>query len=432
MRWCSPGCRKARPTRSRKRSPAISPWSPCRWATCPGVSRASRAVSCVPTNGRLPSPQRWNACCAGTAVSQRATPCWTWTRGDSRRRSSPSTGRCWHVATATRGSWRRRVPSFERVLVLDGQTTQGLACVRSLGRAGHTVFVASPLRRPLAAWSRYCRAHFRLGDETIAAFAALRAWAQTQGVRVVLPQRERSCLLCDAERAQWEAAGIVVGCGPQDMLLHAFDKARTLELAAACGVRTPPTRFPQTLAEARADAEAIGYPCILKPRFSDFWDGGRFQADHGARYVPDPAGLEAGVAACRRREAWALLRGDRVAPTTAYETGVTLRWAWGDVKRLLYVVAGAPPGCPEPYPSVLQGLREVLGPQPVGTRSETWRSDDRWPGVGEWMQGIGGLGGLFRATFARRLRRAPPPRLSDIPKRATPTPGSQTPEVMRP
>src|SRR5947208_11252899 len=201
------------------------------------------------------------------------------------------------------------MPSPERVLVLDGQTTQGLACVRSLGRAGHTVCVASPLRRSLAAWSRYCRAHFRLGDETIAGFAALRAWARMQGVRIVLPQLERSCLLCDAEREQWEAAGIVLGCGPQDMLLRAFDKARTLEVAAACGLRIPPTRFPRTLAEARAAAEAIGYPCILKPRFSDFWVGGRFQADHGARYVPDAAALETGVAACRRGEAWPLIQG---------------------------------------------------------------------------------------------------------------------------
>src|SRR5437773_174896 len=200
MRWCSRRCRKARPTRSRKPSPAIFPWSPSRWATCPAASRGSRAASCVPTSGLPPSP----------------------------------------------------------------------------------------LRRPLAAWSRYCRAHVRL-DETIAGFAALRAWARRQGVGIVLPQRERSCLLCDAEREQWEAAGIVVGCGPEDMLLRAFDKARTLELAVACGMRIPPTRFPRTLAEAHAAAEAIGYPCILKPRFSDFWDGGRFQADHGARYVPDPA-----------------------------------------------------------------------------------------------------------------------------------------------
>src|SRR5438874_4177104 len=119
-----------------------------------------------------------------------------------------------------------------RVLVLDGQTTQALACVRSLGRAGHTVFVASPQRSPLAAWSRYCRAHFRLAGETPEAFAALRAWAREREVQVVLPQRERSCALCNAQRERWEALGIAVGCGPEDMLLSAFDKARTLEHAA--------------------------------------------------------------------------------------------------------------------------------------------------------------------------------------------------------
>src|SRR5437588_5414 len=45
-----------------------------------------------------------------------------------------------------------------RVLVLDGQTTQALACVRSLGRAGYDVLVASDCRWPLGAWSRHSRA----------------------------------------------------------------------------------------------------------------------------------------------------------------------------------------------------------------------------------------------------------------------------------
>src|SRR5439155_1622247 len=146
------------------------------------------------------------------------------------------------------------MPSPERVLVLAGQPTQGLAWVRSLGRAGHTVYVASPPRRPLAAWSRYCRAHFRLGDETIAGFAALRAWARMQGVGIVLPQRERSCLLCDAERDQWEAAGIVVGCGPEDMLLRAFDKARTLGIG----------KQPAALHPARPAAARAGGPPALR------------------------------------------------------------------------------------------------------------------------------------------------------------------------
>jgi len=321
-------------------------------------------------------------------------------------------------------------------------------------------------------------------------------------------------VLCNAEREQWEALGMALGCGPEAMLVGAFNKARTLELAQACGLRIPPTRFPQSLADCHTAAEAVGYPCILKPRFSDFWDGERFLADHGARYVQDADGLEAGVRACRQGEFWPviqgivpgrgkgvfalcdrgepvawfaherlrdvrpsgsgsslrrstaldprlqtpaarllsalawhgpamvefrddgatepclievngrfwgslelavasgvdfpklwvdLLRGAPVEPRTRYETGVTLRWLWGDVKRLLYVAAGPPPGCPEPYPSLLEGLREVLGPQPPGTRSETWSGEDRWPAVGEWVQGIGDLAGALRAALARRL-----------------------------
>src|SRR5439155_451295 len=98
------------------------------------------------------------------------------------------------------------------VLVLDGYVNYALACTRSLGRAGYTVFVASDRRWPLAAWSHYCEASFLLEGETIAAFAKLRAWAVDRGVRTVLPLTERSCLLCDAERQAWESAGITEAC----------------------------------------------------------------------------------------------------------------------------------------------------------------------------------------------------------------------------
>src|SRR5207237_9976253 len=93
-----------------------------------------------------------------------------------------------------------------RVLVLDGQTTQALACVRSLGRAGYDVLVASDCRWPLGAWSRHSRARFRVKGETVAAFAELRAWARRLGVSVVLPLTERSCPLSDTERAAWPEA----------------------------------------------------------------------------------------------------------------------------------------------------------------------------------------------------------------------------------
>src|SRR5205823_13670850 len=74
-----------------------------------------------------------------------------------------------------------------RVLVLDGQTTQALACVRSLGRAGYDVLVASDCRWPLGAWSRHSRARFRVKGERVVALAERRAWAGGLGVSAARP-----------------------------------------------------------------------------------------------------------------------------------------------------------------------------------------------------------------------------------------------------
>ncbi len=396
----------------------------------------------------------------------------------------------------------------DTVLVLDGQTNQALACVRSLGRAGNDVFVAATRRRPLSAWSRFARGRFLLSGESLEAFAALRRWAVTRHVSLVLPLTERSCVLCNLDRSAWEAAGITVGSAPADLLAVAFDKARTFELAARSGVAIPPTRVPTTLAEARMAAADVGFPCVVKSRFSNAWDGTRFLPDPGTSYVRNAAELDAAVALHRQGEHWpliqgfvpgqgkgvfalfesgrpiawfaherlrdvrpsgsgsslrrsapleprllepaeqllaamawhgpamvefrddgvhppalmevngrfwgslqlavsagadfplwwaAILRGRPVERRAGYATGVTVRWLWGDIKRFLYILAGAPPGYPERYPTVWQGLRELLGRQPTGTRSETWQPDDRWPALGEWVQGLGEL-------FARRKR----------------------------
>ena len=197
----------------------------------------------------------------------------------------------------------------ERVLVLDGHTNQALACVRSLGRAGHEVLVASHRRWPLAAWSTYCRGRFRLAGETVAAFAEVRGWARERGVTIVLPLTERACLLCNAERQAWEAQGIIVGCGRDDMLLRAFDKAETVRYASACGLSIPPTRVPTSLADAREAAEAVGYPCVVKPRFSNMLDGAVFWPGGGARYVGHPAQLDAALEASRQGDRWPLIQG---------------------------------------------------------------------------------------------------------------------------
>ena len=196
-----------------------------------------------------------------------------------------------------------------RVLILDGHSNQALACVRSLGRAGYTVLVASHRRWPLGAWSRYCVGQYRLTGLTIEAFAALRAWARRQRVDIVVPLLEGACLLLNRDRANWEATGITIACGTEEMLDRAFDKAETLRLAESCNVRIPPTRFPQSLEEARAAAVELGFPCVVKPRESDLWNGSSVVHARGIGLVNDLASLDAIVLSRRHDGKWPLIQG---------------------------------------------------------------------------------------------------------------------------
>ena len=198
------------------------------------------------------------------------------------------------------------------VLVLDGQTTQALAAIRSLARAGHRVLVASHRRAALGAWSRHCARSLRIPAETPDAFRALRAWAIGEGVSLVMPMTERSCVLCNMERDAWEAGGVIVGCAPTSLLHRAFDKAQTLAFAAKSGVKAPDTFIPESYDECLDAAEVIGFPCIVKPRFSSSWNGEEFLADGRPRYVHDAATLLQAVGACRQDSHWPLIQ--RIVP----------------------------------------------------------------------------------------------------------------------
>lgn len=195
-----------------------------------------------------------------------------------------------------------------RVLVLDGYSNPALSCVRSLGRAGYTVFVGSHRRWPLAAWSRYASGSCWHREESLQGFALARAWAYQHGVRIVLPLTEVACQLCNAERAEWEDLGIIVGCAPEELALRAFDKAQTLQLAEGCGVEIPLTQYPTSLEECRHAASVIGYPCIVKPRFTAAWNGAGLLPDRGLSYVGRAADLDRAVLSRRQGGYWPLIQ----------------------------------------------------------------------------------------------------------------------------
>lgn len=394
----------------------------------------------------------------------------------------------------------------ERILILDGHTNQALACVRSLGKAGYEVLVASHQRSPLGSWSRHCAGTFPVKAQSIEGFAEMRNWAKREGVTIVLPLTERSCVLCNFERTEWEALGITVGCGSDEMLQTAFDKALTLSRAEAAGLRIPPTRVPESLEDCVTAVDEVGLPCVIKPRWSNAWDGTKFLPTQSPTYLktrehlldvfgeyrqgqhwPLVQGYVAGqgkgvFALCERGDviAWfaherlrdtqptgsssslrrsirlesrlrepaekllaqlnwhgpamvefkddginppclmeingrfwgslqlavdagvdfprlwvSLLKGDSPERVFEYAEGVTLRWLWGDVKRFFFIARGAPAGYPSEFPPLRQGVKELLGRQPKGTKLETWRADDLWPGVGEIA---GGLRDIFART----------------------------------
>lgn len=88
-----------------------------------------------------------------------------------------------------------------------------------------------------------------------------------------------------------------------------------------------------------------------------------------------------------------LLCGLPVRASSAYRYGVTTRWLWGDVKRFLHILRGAPAGYPQSYPRIRQGVGELFGFQPAGTRLDTWDRHDPWPLVADLVQGVAELVG---------------------------------------
>jgi hypothetical protein len=132
---------------------------------------------------------------------------------------------------------------------------------------------------------------------------------EQQRIRTVLPMTERSCRLLNMERTAWERSGVLVGCAPDSTLLRAFDKARTLDMAEQRGIRIPQTVIPGTLDEARRAGQVVGFPCVVKSRFSNAWDGSRFLPDAGTAYVASPGELEAAVMCHRQGEHWPLVQG---------------------------------------------------------------------------------------------------------------------------
>jgi predicted ATP-grasp superfamily ATP-dependent carboligase len=410
-----------------------------------------------------------------------------------------------------------------RILVLDGNENQAVACVRSLARAGHRVLAGADTSWSKAGWSRSCAGSFTYPSPRIDAAEFVEAIATETAKEpgtLVLPMTESSTLPLSEHRSMIEEADGRLILPAHETVIRAFNKTETTRLARSLGIATPNSIIINSSSEASQIAKSLAYPVVLKagsseerlrtgiragfratgaPRYAqnsrefiaaydeissrcslvlaqEFIEGtgaGYFvlmnQGEPGAEFAhrrirdvrpsgsgsalrvsiaPTEAMRDAslrilgaldwhGVAMVEFRirpdgtpvflevngrfwtslalathagvEFPALLAkmaesGDAIS-NGGYEAGVRCRWLLGDLRHLVEVWRGAPPGYPASYPSRLRSTIEFVTPV-AGTRHDNFELRDPLPELGDWLDFV------FRrlpaaARRSSRTRKAP-------------------------
>lgn len=166
--------------------------------------------------------------------------------------------------------------AVHRAIVTDARRGSALATIRSLGRRGWRV-VAADAGPEVPAWrSRYASRRLRYPDPVVepdAAADAVLGAARVDGTTLLVPVTDEIALPLLARRAAWPA-GLIVALPSADAAEVAWDKARTLELAARLGVPVPETEVTTSPEGARAAAAELGWPVVLKPARSRLYRPG--------------------------------------------------------------------------------------------------------------------------------------------------------------
>ena len=184
-----------------------------------------------------------------------------------------------------------------RILVTDGTQRSALAVVRSLGRAGHTVFVCGPRVPLLAGSSKHSFA------ESIVA-SALDAPAQFVGdvshlierwrIDTVIPITEASLLALLPER---ESLAVMIPWPDLDTFRAVSDKKSLLATAASLGLAVPKQLVLGSDADVRAmDPTLLDYPLVLKPARSVSEHGGQ-RVSLGVVHVDSASALRRAITA---------------------------------------------------------------------------------------------------------------------------------------
>ena len=178
-----------------------------------------------------------------------------------------------------------------RILVTDGTQRSALAVVRSLGRAGHTVFVCAPRVPSIAGASRYSFAETQVSDalarpaEFVSDVVSL---IDRWRIDTLIPITESALLALLPER---ESLGVIMPFADDKTFRAIADKGALLEAASKLGIATPTQVVLHSKDDLRAmDALLPDFPVVLKPsRSVGERDGQRVAL--GVRHAADAASL---------------------------------------------------------------------------------------------------------------------------------------------
>jgi predicted ATP-grasp superfamily ATP-dependent carboligase len=190
-----------------------------------------------------------------------------------------------------------------RILVLDGDQNQAVACVRSLARQGHTVLAGESHSWSKAGWSRFCAGSFRYASPQLLPekfVDDLLAASRNEAGTLVLPMTEASTLLISAQRERFASVGARLVLPSHTDLLQAVDKSQTTDLAQSLGMVVPKTAMIDCNEIIPAEVQAMRFPVVLKPRTSQELAQNKMRATGRPRYARDFSQLQQALAEMRQ------------------------------------------------------------------------------------------------------------------------------------
>jgi len=184
-----------------------------------------------------------------------------------------------------------------KILVLDGNQNQAVACVRSLARRGHTVWAGDSRAWSKAGWSRFCAGTFQYASprsQPDQFLEDLLVESQKEPGSLVLPMTEATSLIISAHRERFVAIGARLVLPTHADFLRAVDKSETTALAQSLGIVIPRTLTLAAPEQIPAAVQTLRFPVVLKPRTSEksSSQGGGMRSTGRPRYAGDAAQMQ--------------------------------------------------------------------------------------------------------------------------------------------